>query len=167
MAVGEESNVVVITYPDDSVAQGAIATLERLSIEDLIDLEDTAYAVMGRNGSLTFHATQAAAGGGAVRGLLTRLPLVGSRPSTSSAALVPRYEELGIDDAFVAHLSERLAPGETALFLLVRSSARDRVIAEMSKFRGTIIKTSFQPEQEQQLKHRLTGQDSSLSDQDP
>jgi uncharacterized membrane protein len=166
--VGEESTLVVIAYPDDSVAQGAISTLESLSIEEFIDLEDTAYAVKGSDETVKFHETRRATGagtaGGGVRGVLTRLPFFGSSAGATGGALVGRYAELGIDEGFIEYLSETLEPGGTAVFMLVRSSTRDRVIAEMSKFGGTVIKTSLPPELEEQLKEELAGKDPGPAD---
>jgi uncharacterized membrane protein len=167
--VGDESTLVVIAYPDDSVAQGAIAALERLNIEELIDLEDAAYADKDASGTLRFHAIRSAAAAGSahggVREMLAWLPFVGPSPGASSDALAERYAEHGVDTVFVAELSGTLQADGMAVFLLVRHSARDRVIAEMSKFRGIVVKTSLQPEQEQELKRGLAGEDLKLSDE--
>src|SRR5947209_9362963 len=53
--VTDSGTLVVIAYPDDSVAQAVIGTLERFSIENLISLDDTVYATCELDGEIKLH----------------------------------------------------------------------------------------------------------------
>jgi uncharacterized membrane protein len=151
--VDTESALVVIAYPSDSVAQGAIATLERLSIERLIDLEDTAYAVKGWDGRVSFHETSPSAHAG----VKARLAHPFGSAKVRDSKLESKYSRLGIDDAYMAELASTLEAGGCAVILLVRSSARQRVLEEMGKFGGTVIKSTLPPEIHEELKAALSG----------
>jgi uncharacterized membrane protein len=52
-------------------------------------------------------------------------------------------------------LGERIEPGSSALFVLVRSVTFDKVLPELRPFRGKILKTSLSNEQEERLKKAL------------
>jgi|SRR5947209_5828334 len=159
------SQLVVVAYPDESTAQQVLGTLKELTTEKLIDLEDAAYVSKDMNGKVKLHQTQnltgAGAGGGAFWGFLIGLiffvPVAGLAIGAASGALAAHYTDLGIDDKFMKQLSESLPPGGSAVFLLVRSSTPDKVVPELSKYGGTVIKTSLSAEKEQELKEGLGG----------
>jgi uncharacterized membrane protein len=157
--VTTERTLVVIVYPDDSIAQGAIAALERLSIEELIDLDDVAYARRDSNGHIAFHETRSGPGGGIRKHLAHPFRHSGVQQSAEAE----RYARLGITDAYIDQLDAELGPDGAALFLLVHRPARERVIAEMSKFGGTVVKSSLPPETEEALKAALSGTEPPVS----
>jgi hypothetical protein len=74
----------------------------------------------------------------------------------ASGALTTKIADFGIDDAFAREVGERLQPGGVALVLLVRSANADRVVAEISSFGGTLLRTSLSPEAEAWLREELS-----------
>jgi uncharacterized membrane protein len=51
-----------------------------------------------------------------------------------------------------------LKPGTSALFLMVEKVTPDKAVEAMSKYGGTVLKTSLSKEGEQQLQEALHGQ---------
>jgi uncharacterized membrane protein len=50
-----------------------------------------------------------------------------------------------------------LQPNSSALFILVRKAQPEKVLAEMSRFRGRVLRSSLSPEQEARLQAALSG----------
>lgn len=158
------SQLVVIAYPDEATAQQALGTLGQLSKEQLISLEDAAYVTRDMSGKPKLHQTQSLTGAGAAGGafwgflfgLIFFVPIFGLAVGAASGALAGKMSDLGIDDKFMKEVGEQIKPGTAALFLLVRSSTADKVVPEMARYGGTVIKTSLSTEQENQLKEALS-----------
>jgi uncharacterized membrane protein len=87
---------------------------------------------------------------GSVR-LKQAMSLVGAGAGALSGALV----DYGIDDAFIRSLGATIAPGSSALFVLVRRATPDKVLPELSPFGGTVLRTSLSNEQEERLRQAL------------
>jgi uncharacterized membrane protein len=157
------SQLVVIAYPDAPTAQQALGTLERLSREKLISLEDAAYVTRDMNGKPKLHQTRSLTGAGAMGGafwgfligLIFFVPVLGLAAGALGGALGGKLSDLGIDDKFMKELGEQIKPGSAALFLLVQSVTADKVVPEMSKFGGTVLKTSLSTEKEAELREAL------------
>jgi uncharacterized membrane protein len=157
------SQLIVIAYPDEATAQQALGTLKQLSKEQLINLEDAAYVTRDMNGKPKLHQTQgltgAAAAGGAFWGFLFGLiffvPIFGLAVGAASGALAGKLSDIGVDDKFMKEVGEQIKPGTAAIFLLVISSTADKVLPEMAKYGGTVLKTSLSTEKENQLKEAL------------
>jgi uncharacterized membrane protein len=54
-----------------------------------------------------------------------------------------------------------LKPGTSALFLMVEKVTPDKAVEAMSKYGGTVLKTSLSKEGEQELQDALHGQSAS------
>jgi len=87
-------------------------------------------------------------------------PLVGARqgrgPWCRRRCGVGKPGHYGIDDGFINSLAEALKPNTSALFVLVRKAQPEKVLAEMSRFRDRVIRSSLSPEQESRLQAALT-----------
>ncbi len=160
---GSTSTLVVITYPDEQRAAEVLATLHRLKAEYLIDLEDAVYVTKGRDGKLKLHQTTNLAGAGAtwgglwgmLIGLLFFAPIAGLAIGAAAGAIAGNLSDYGIDDKFAKQLSASMPPGSSALFVLVRRSTPDRVVPEIAKFGGTVLRTSLPKETEVKLQEAL------------
>ena len=75
----------------------------------------------------------------------------------SAGVLAGSLSDYGISDDFIKSLGETLPANSSALFILVRKSQPDRILAELSDVRGRILKTTLSPEQEERLKKALLG----------
>jgi len=63
------SDLVVVTYPDEYKAAEVLAALQRLEEKLLIDMEDAAYVVKGKDGKVKMHETVPLTKIGAASGL--------------------------------------------------------------------------------------------------
>jgi uncharacterized membrane protein len=158
------STLAVIAYPQTETAGQAAATLGRLQKEYLIELEDVAWVTKSLEGKLKLHQatslTGVAASGGAlwgfVFGLLFLAPLAGLVIGAATGAAVGHFSDIGIDDKWIKEVSGAIPAGGSALFVLARNSQNERVLPEMAKFGGTVIKTSLSDEQQAALEEALS-----------
>ena len=63
--------------------------------------------------------------------------------------------DYGINDDFIKSIGDTLKPETSALFLLIRKSQPEKVLAELSGFKGRVIRSSLSPEQEAKLQAAL------------
>jgi uncharacterized membrane protein len=166
------SELIVVTYPDEYKAAEALATLQRLQKELLIDMKDAAYIVKGETGKVEFHETipmtriGATAGlwhgtfWGALIGLLFMQPalgaITGAALGATTGALRGKLSDYGIPNDFIKQLEKDLKNGTSALFLLVRRATPDKVLAEVKKYGGTIVHSTLSEEDEQRLQSALS-----------
>jgi uncharacterized membrane protein len=78
-------------------------------------------------------------------------------------ALAARLADYGINDDFIRSLAKTLEPGHSALFVLIRKAQPEKVLREMSRFRGRVLRSSLSPEDEARLQAALSGAASSNS----
>jgi uncharacterized membrane protein len=78
--------------------------------------------------------------------------LIGAGTGALSGSLV----DYGINDDFIRSIAETLKPDSSALFVLVRKAQPEKVLAELSGFRGQVLRSSLSPEQEARLQEALS-----------
>lgn len=165
------AELVVIGFENTNDADRVLTELMRLKKEYLIDLEDAVVAIRDSDGavrikqSVNLVSLGAAAGGlrgamwGSLIGLLFLNPLagfaIGGAVGAGSGALSGNLIDYGIDDDFIKSVGDTLKPDTSALFLLVRKSQPEKVLAELSAFKGHVIRSSLSPEQEARLQSAL------------
>ena len=166
------AELVAIAFEKPDEADRVLTELARLQKEYLIDLEDAVVAVRQPDGkvqlkqSLNLIGVGAASGGlsgafwGSLVGLLFLNPLagfaVGGLVGAGSGALSGSLVDYGIDDNFIRSLAETLQPDTSALFVLVRKAQPEKVLAELSGFRGKVLRSSLSPEQEARLQAAIS-----------
>ena len=163
------AELVVVGFDDPNEADRALTELARLQREYLIDLEDAVVAIRSPDGKLRLKQSVdlvgvgAASGGlwGSLVGLLFLNPLIGLATGAAlgagAGALSGSLADYGIDDDFIQQIAETLQPNTSALFVLVRKAQPEKVLAEVARFRGRIIRSSLSPEQEARLQAALSG----------
>jgi uncharacterized membrane protein len=141
-------------------ASDAMETLERLDAQQLIQVHDAAvvtWPVGARKPkTLEMHdpAKAGALGGGfwgLLFGLIFFVPLIGLAVGAASGALAGSLTDVGISDAFIKDVRDKVTPGSSALFALTSDAVRDKVA---EAFRGTqaeLISTNLSAEQEAAL----------------
>jgi uncharacterized membrane protein len=158
------STLAVIAYPDKNTAAEAAAALKQMQDEFLIDLQDVAWVTKAQNGKLKLHEgtslTGAGAAGGALWGFLFGLlffvPLLGIAVGAATGALAGHLSEYGLDHEWINEVAAAIPPGGSALFVMARDANQERVLPEMAKFGGTVLKTNLTTEQQQALEAALT-----------
>jgi uncharacterized membrane protein len=159
------SNLIAIAYPSEATAQQAVATLGQLQKQQLIELDDVMIArrdgdkiKLDQGVGLTGTGALGGAAWGGLIGLLFLAPIAGMAIGAATGAIAGHFSDYGIDDKFAKGVASSLPPGGAAVFLLVRRSTPDRVLAEMKQFGGTVLQTNLSAEAEQRLKDALSGQ---------
>jgi uncharacterized membrane protein len=167
------SELVAVAFDTPDEADKALNALTRLQREYLIDLEDAVVAVRAPDGkvrlkqSVNLVGTGAASGAlwgglwGGLVGLLFLNPLLGWVTGVAfgggAGALAGKLSDFGINDDFMRSLSQSLKPDSSALFVLVRKVQPEKVLQELSQFRGKLLRSSLSPEQERRLEQALRG----------
>ncbi|MBX6740464.1 MAG: DUF1269 domain-containing protein, partial [Acetobacteraceae bacterium] len=146
------AELVVVGFDNPHEADHALTELARLQREYLVDLEDAVVAIRGPDGrlqlkqSLDLVGAGAASGGlwgamwGSLVGLLFLNPLLGLAAGAAlgagAGALSGSLADYGINDDFIRSIGNTLQPNSSALFVLVRKVQPEKVLAELSRFRG-------------------------------
>jgi uncharacterized membrane protein len=168
------SDLIVVGFKDEFKADEALNELRKLQLEYLIDLEDAAVVVRNAEGKVKIKQAQELVTSGALSGgywgLLLGViffnpifPLLGAGVGALSGALT----DIGIDDNFMRDLGNTIEPGTSAIFVLVRKATPDRVLENLSKFEGKVLRTSLSHEDEAKLQAALTKSEPAAVGQSP
>jgi uncharacterized membrane protein len=157
------SNLVAVAYPDEATASEVAQTLIELQKERSIALDDLVVATRKPDGKIKLKqsfkpAASGAAGGalwGGLIGLIFFMPLLGMAIGGATGAATGAMTDVGVDDAFMKDLGEKLQPGGAALFVLVRDSTPDKVLPRISQYGGEVIHSSLSAEAEETLQEAL------------
>ena len=98
---------------------------------------------------------------GLLFGLLFFIPVFGMAVGAGLGALMGKITKSGVDKEFQDHVRGQLQPGTSALFLMVEKVTPDKAVEALSKYGGTVIKTSLSKEAEQELQEALHGESAS------
>jgi uncharacterized membrane protein len=72
-------------------------------------------------------------------------------------ALMGKITKSGIDRRFQEQVRDMVQPGTSALFLIVEKVTPDKAVESLSRFGGTVLKSSLSKEQEAELQAALHG----------
>jgi uncharacterized membrane protein len=157
------STLAVIAYPQESTAAEAAAKLAQMQKEYLITLEDVAWVTKKPDGKMKLHQganlTGAGAAGGALWGFLFGLiflvPIAGLAIGAASGAIAGKLSDYGIDDKWIKEVAAGIPAGGSALFVMARNANAERVVPEMAKFGGSVIRTNLTSDQEKALSEAI------------
>jgi len=157
------SNLIAIAYDDLETAQSVMLTLNELSTERAITMEDAVIVEHRADGKLKLHqsvkpAAAGAAGGalwGGLIGLLFLAPFLGMAIGAASGGAAGALTDVGVDDKFMKDLGQQLAPGAAAVFVLVRESTPDKVLPRVSPYGGHVMHSSLSDEAEARLRESI------------
>lgn len=74
-----------------------------------------------------------------------------------AGALSGSLVDYGINDDFIKALGSTIPADSSALFILVRRTQPEKVLAELSGVAGKVLHTSLSPDQETKLQEALAG----------
>jgi uncharacterized membrane protein len=159
------STLVAIGYPDEKTADAAAEEAQRLA-KDLI-IEPDAIAAIRRDVDGKFHvhtSHQPVAGGatwgmfwGFFFGIVFFVPFLGMAIGAGLGALMGKVAKSGIDKDFQDRVRDLVQPGTSALFLVLERATPDKAVEALSKFGGTVLKSSLSKEAEADLQEALHG----------
>jgi uncharacterized membrane protein len=159
------ADLIAIGYPDETTADAAAAEAQRLAKDLIIEPDAIAAIVRDKEGKYHVHTSHHAVGGGAtwgmfwgmLFGLLFFIPVLGMAVGAGLGALMGKVTKSGIDRAFQDQVRGMIKPGTSALFLMVEKVTPDKAVEAMSKYGGTVLKTSLSNEGEKELQDALHG----------
>lgn len=157
------SDLIAIAYDDPFKAEEVRLTLAKLQKEHLIELEDAAVVIKNTEGKVKLNqainltAAGATSGGfwGLLIGTLFLAPLLGAAVGAATGAIGGALSDIGVDDDFMRELGETLQSDTSALFILVKQVTPDKVLDEVSKYGGKVLRTSLSKDDEAQLQKVL------------
>lgn len=167
------SDLICVAFKDKDTADRALTELREMQREYLIDLMDACVAVREQDGKVRLKqavdmvSMGAASSGisgmlwGSLVGLLFLNPLagmvVGGAVGAGAGALAGSMTDYGIPDDYIRKIAETIKPDTSALFVLVRKVNPDKVLPELAKYQGTLLRTSLTTDQENRLREALNG----------
>lgn len=159
------SDLIAIGYDNETTANEAAVEARRLA-KDLI-IEADAIAVISRDEEGKYHVstTHHAVGAGAswgmfwgfLFGMLFFVPVFGLALGAGFGALMGKISKTGIDKEFQDQVRDMVKPGTSALFMVVEKVTPDKAVEAMSKFGGTVLKSSLSKDAEKELQAELHG----------
>ena len=157
------STLVVLAFRTEHGAQDVLSVINDLQQQRLIILDDAATVVRGQDGKPRVEQATSLVGegawGGAFWGLLLGLiffvPFLGMAIGAVAGAVMGKFNDVGIDDRFIHDAREKIKPGQSALFLLVREVTLDRVLPVVEPYQPEVLQTSLSKEQEARLRKAL------------
>jgi uncharacterized membrane protein len=165
------SDLIAIGYPDEPTAAKAEKEAQRLAAELIIQPDAIASIVRDQDGKFKVSTSHHVVGAGAsygmfwglLFGLLFFVPVFGMAVGAGLGALMGKIEKSGIDREFQEQVRDLLQPGTSALFLVVEKVTPDKAVEALSKFGGTVLKSSLSKEAEEELQQELHGSKQPIS----
>ena len=171
------ATLVAIAYKDDpDRAANAAQELANLPFAANADLDDAVAVIVNRHGEAKLlqstNLTTLGALDGALLGLVSAIVLTfgfpflgglavagaalgGSAIGALTGGLVGHYTDIGIDDAFVRQVAEKLPVNSSALFVLVEGEDTDKILAELATCGGELLTTDLPNDQAERLRAAL------------
>ena len=162
------ATLTVWKFDSPGGAGNALALLERMQKEELVQVNDAAYVYWpeGKKKPKTeqlHKLTSAGALGGSFWGLLFGLiffiPLLGMAVGAAMGALSGSMADVGIDDDFIREVREKVTPGTSALFVMTSNVVVDKAIDEFKDSGATLLSTNLSKEQEEKLREAFADTD--------
>jgi uncharacterized membrane protein len=153
------ADLIAIGYPDEATAEAAANEARRLAQYLIIEPDAIAVIVRDKDGAYHVHTNHHMVGAGAtwgmfwgfLFGLLFFIPVFGLAIGAGMGALMGKLTKSSIDKQFQEQVRDMLQPGTSMLFLMVEKVSPDKAIEAMSKYGGTVLKTSLSKEGETRL----------------
>jgi uncharacterized membrane protein len=156
------NQLVVIAFDHFDDARKAMRDLRDLEAQGRIRFEDT--AIVQRDPDGTAHVKNEVSGttetatiaGAVIGGLLTFVfPPLGIAIGAVVGAAAGAAMDTGVSGRFIDEVKTTLRPGRSALFLVVKQSELDAVLAALRRYRGDVIQTTLDSEAEEALRRAL------------
>ncbi len=156
------NNLIVVAFDHLEDARNAMKRLREIEAQGKVSFEDTALVERLPDGGAHVRnelsgATETGAAIGAVIGAIVTFvfPLAGAALGAVLGGAIGAALDTGVSPKFVEDVKKSLAPGRSALFLVVREADVDAVAAALRGFPGDIVQTTLDTETEEQLRQAL------------
>ncbi len=161
------ADLIAIAYPDETTAAAAQVEAEKLADDLIIQTDAIASIVRDKKGDFKVSTNHHSVAGGTswgmfwglLFGMLFFVPFLGMAVGAGFGALMGKLNKDTVDQAFIEQVREAMKPGTSALFLVVEKVTPDKAVEALSKFGGTVLKSSLSKETEEELQKALHGAD--------
>jgi uncharacterized membrane protein len=146
-------------------AEQASQRLQALQTQELIKIQDAAVVAweVGKKKPKTRQLSNMTATGalggtfwGMLFGLIFFVPLLGAAIGAGIGALAGSMTDVGISDAFINSVKQRVTPGTSALFVLSSDAVMDRIKDAFKEANAELIASNLTAEQEAKLREVFT-----------
>ena len=159
------ADLIAIGYPDETTAAMAADEARALAKDLIIQPDVIASIVRDKEGKYHVHTAHHMVGAGAtwgmfwglLFGLLFFIPVFGMAVGAGLGALMGKITKSGVNKEFQDQVRDLIKPGTSALFLMVEKVTPDKAVEALSKYGGTVLKTSLTKEGEAALQEALHG----------
>jgi uncharacterized membrane protein len=153
--------VLGLDSPDD--AERVFDLAGDLAKQELLQLQDAAYAYRDDKGKVRIHQAVSLTGAGAASGalwgtligMLFLVPVAGLAIGAATGAIGGKLADVGINDDTIKQIGSQLEQGRAAVFLLARSATVDKVIDALKPYNPTVIQTNLTKDREEELVQAL------------
>src|SRR5215475_5159384 len=159
------ADLIATGYTDEATADAAAAEAQRLARDLIIQPDAIAVIVRDEEGGYHVHNNHHTVCAGAtwglfwgfLFGLLFFIPVFGMAIGAGMGALMGKLAKNSIDKQFQDQVRDMIKPGTSALFLMLEKVTPDKAVEAMSKYGGTVLKTSLSKADERELQDALHG----------
>lgn len=145
------TELLVLAFAEESKAQKAMQALQRLVDDGRISVRNAAILVKNREGRVSAKEMgdvglkQGALFGAIVGGLIGLVggpvgAVVGAVAGATTGGVAARAIDFGFPEDYLADLQASLQPGSSALIVLVEKLWADKIIEDLSRFDGHVIR---------------------------
>ncbi|MCO6453548.1 MAG: DUF1269 domain-containing protein [Caldilineales bacterium] len=157
------SNLVVIIFENEEDALAVRDAIRKQQHEGLISLDDSAVITKDPDGKVHIknemdRGVKVGAVGGSLLGLLIAgifFPIGGLIIGGLLGAGVGKLADIGIEKKFVKEVAEKIQPGNSAIFLLVKQANAAAAVAALRPYKGEVYHTTLTSEDEETLRRAL------------
>ena len=156
------SDLIVIGFDSPDDARNALKGLRSVERTGGIKFEDTAVverdaagAVHVRNEASGTTETAAAIGGALGAMVMVMVPPAGIVIGAAVGAGIGALMHSGVDSTFVDQVKNKLEPGKSALFLVIKTADVDALDAALRPYHGNLIRTTVNESVESRLNDAL------------
>jgi uncharacterized membrane protein len=157
------SYLIVLTFDEADEAEKVRESLKAIQNKDMLSLDDSAVVVKDAEGKIHVknevdRGVAVGAIGGGILGILIAgvfFPVAGLLAGAAVGALLGKTFDMGIDKKFVQQVADELKPGNSAIFLIVRSSYPDAALSSLEQYKGHVYHTSLPSDAEDNLRKYL------------
>ena len=159
------ADLIAIGYDDETTAAAAAEEVKQLAQDLIIEPDAVAVIVRDKDGKYSVTTNHHPVGAGAswgmfwglLFGILFFVPVFGMAVGAGLGALMGKVEKTGIDKQFQQQVRDMVQPGTSALFLVVEKVTPDKAIEGLSRFGGTVLKSSLSKDAEKEVQDALHG----------
>jgi uncharacterized membrane protein len=157
------THLVVLGLDSPAKAEEVFDLAGDLARQELLQLQDAAYAYRDDKGKVRIHQAVSLTGAGAASGalwgtligMLFLMPVAGLAIGAGTGALAGKLADVGINDDTIKQIGGQLEQGKAAVFLLAKSATVDKVIDAIKPYNPTVIQTNLTKDREEELVRAL------------